>query len=63
MGQRIYYHIPPVLTRKQLQETLHISKTTALWLIKEKEIPASRAGNKYLVQREDVLDFLERCGI
>lgn len=55
-----YTEIPAIMTRKELQEILQISKPTALYLLKEKYIESFRvSGKRYRITKEALIDFIE----
>lgn len=60
MKKNKYTEIPCIMTRRECQEILNVSKTTVLKLIKENAITASLVAGKYLIRREDLIDFLEK---
>jgi len=49
---------PDILTTQDLMQLLHISKTTALKLIHENIITGHWNGNRWLILKEDVLDYI-----
>lgn len=60
MNNNKYTEIPCVMSRKECQEILHVSKTIMLKLIKDKAITASYVGGKYLITKDDLIEFLEK---
>lgn len=52
------YNVPAILSRQEAQNILHVSKGTMLRLIQNRQIRASKIGNKYLIRREDLMEFL-----
>lgn len=50
---------PDVLTVKDLMDTLHIGKNTALNLIHEGKITARKTSYGWRIFKEDVLEYLE----
>ncbi len=60
MTNNKYSEIPCIMTRKECQEILHVSKSTMLKLIKEGAISSSFVAGKFLITRDEVIDFLER---
>lgn len=47
-----------VVTTKELQTMLRIGKDTAYALLKNKKIPSIRIGKKYLIPKENVINYL-----
>lgn len=60
MSRKSYYQIPAILSRAETQDILHVSKTTMLRLIQSGQIKASRIGKKYLIQRENLIEYIEK---
>lgn len=52
---------PDVLTLKEMMKVLRIGKNTALNLIHENVIEGHRVGNKWLVLKEDVEEYILRA--
>ena len=52
--------IPLVYTVKEVSQTLQIGKTLVYRLIRSKKLRSIRVGNKYLVPRDALVDFLNR---
>ena len=50
---------PDVLTLRECQKILQVSRGTMLRL-HEGEIPAFRIGNRWRIQRKEMLEFIER---
>lgn len=57
--KRIYSNIPPVMTRKDLQEILQISKNTALELLQTKQIDSFMIKGRYRITRDSLIRFIE----
>lgn len=55
----IYSNIPPVMTRKDLQDILKISKNTTLELLQTKQIDYFMIKGRYRVTRESLIQFIE----
>lgn len=55
----IYSNIPPIMTRKDLQDILKISKNTALELLQTKQIDYFMIKGRYRVTREALIQFIE----
>lgn len=55
----IYSNIPPVMTRKDLQDILKISKNTALELLQTKQIDYFMIKGRYRVTIESLIQFIE----
>ena len=51
---------PDVLTLHECQQILQVSRGTMLRLLHEGEIPAFRIGNRWRIQRKEMLEFIER---
>lgn len=54
--------IPEIITKDQLYKICHISKSTALYLLKSGKIPCEYNGKKtrcYKIKKEDVIKYLE----
>ena len=51
---------PDVLTLRECQKILQVSRGTMLRLLHEGEIPAFRLGNRWRIQRKEMLEFIER---
>ncbi len=49
---------PDLLTRKQCQELLHISKSKMLELIHEERIPARLIAGSFRIEKEDLIEFI-----
>ena len=51
---------PDLLTRKQCQDLLHISKSKMLELIHNGFIPAITIAGSYRIKKSDLIDFIEK---
>lgn len=54
--------IPDIITKDQLYQICHISKSTALYLLKSGKIPCEYTGKKtrcYKIKKADVITYLE----
>ena len=51
---------PDTLTVKDLQRVLHIGKNMSLRLINENIIEAHKIGGKWVIMKEDVIDYIKR---
>ena len=51
---------PDILTIKDCQDILQVSRGTILRLLHEGELPAFRVGNRWRVRRESMLAFIEK---
>ena len=51
---------PDILTIKDCQDILQVSRGTILRLLHEDELPAFRVGNRCRVRREAMLAFIEK---
>lgn len=50
---------PDLLTRRQCQELLHISKSTMLKFIREGLIPAQKIAGRIRIEKSDLIEFIE----
>jgi len=57
----MFHDYPDVVTVKQLQEMLQISKPTVYMLLRENEIPHRRIGVKYIIPKRGVERYLLDC--
>ena len=57
--KRLYSNIPPVMTRKDLQDILQISKNTALELLQTKQIDSFMIKGRYRITKESLVRFIE----
>ena len=55
----IYSNIPPVMTRKDLQDILKISKNTALELLQTRQIDYFMIKGRYRITREALIQFIQ----
>ena len=53
-------NIPPIMTRKEAQEILKISKNTILELLKNESLASFTVKGRYRVTREALLEFIEK---
>lgn len=53
---------PDLLTRKQCQELLQISKSKILELIHEGWLPARKIAGRFRIEKSDLVDFVENSG-
>ena len=51
--------IPPVMTRKDLQRILQVSKNTALELLQTEQITSFMVKGRYRITRDALLQFIE----
>lgn len=51
--------IPPIMTRKDLQKILQISKNTALELLQTEQIDSFMVKGRYRITREALIRFIE----
>ena len=54
-----YSDIPPVMTRKDLQNILQTSKNTALELLQTKQIDSFQIKGRYRITRDSLVCFIE----
>ena len=55
--------IPDIITKEQLYQICHISKSTALYLLRSGKIPCEYTGKKtrcYKIKKADVITYLEK---
>ena len=57
--KRLHSNIPPVMTRKDLQDILQISKNTALELLQTKQIDSFMIKERYRITRDSLIHFIE----
>ena len=55
----IYTEVPAIMTRKELQEILGISKGTAIQLLQENLIESFKIKGHYRITKEALYDFIE----
>lgn len=55
----IYSSIPVVMTRKDLQDILKISKNTALELLQSRQIDCFMVKGRYRITKEALIQFIE----
>lgn len=53
------YQIPPIMTRKEAQEILRVSKGTILKLIQSGELESFKIGKQYRLTRLSVLEYIK----
>lgn len=53
-------NIPPVMTRKEAQEILKISKNTILELLQNGYLTSFTVKGRYRITREALLEFIEK---
>ena len=51
--------IPPIMTRKDLQEILQISKNTALELLQTEQIDSFMVKGRYRITRDSLMQYIE----
>lgn len=51
---------PDLLTRKQCQDLLQISKSKMLELIQDGWIPAIKIAGSYRIEKSDLIDFIKK---
>lgn len=57
----MFKNAPDLLTRKQCQELLHISKSKMLEYIHEGFIPVHVIAGSYRIEKEDLIDFVRNA--
>lgn len=55
----MFKNAPDLLTRKQCQDLLHISKSKMLDLIHEGYIPARIIAGSFRIEKSDLIEFVE----
>lgn len=59
MNKIIYTDLPYVMTRKDIQNILQISKSTAIRLLKNKMIDSFMVGNSYRITKEALEEYMQ----
>ena len=59
MTKYLYTDIPSIMTRKELQEILHISKASAIKLLKNKMIDSFMVGNSYRITKAALEEYIQ----
>lgn len=54
----IFEHEPDLLTRRQAQELLHISKNTILKMIQSGELPAIIIAGSYRIEKRSLIELV-----
>lgn len=49
---------PDLLTRRQAQELLHVSKNTILKMIQEDELPAIMVVGSYRIEKRNLIEYI-----
>lgn len=49
---------PDLLTRRQVQELLHVSKNTILKMIHEDELPAIMVAGSYRIEKRNIIEYV-----
>ncbi len=57
--QAIFCSYPDVVTIRELQQMLHISRHTAYDLIRSNKIPCRRIGRIYRIRKADIISFMQ----
>lgn len=55
----MYENLPDLLTRKETQKVLYISKNTILNLIHAKKLPAIIIDGRLKIRKDDLIDFID----
>ena len=55
----MFDYAPDLLTRKQAQELLQISKSKMLELINTGKIPARKIAGSFRIEKSDLIDFIK----
>lgn len=58
----MFRYEPDLLTRKQCQELLHVSKSKMLKLIHDGSVPARKIDGRFRIEKSDLIDFIESYG-
>lgn len=58
-NKEIFAEYPDVVTLDDLQTMLKIGRSSAYDLLKNKLIKSIRVGKKYIIPKENVIDFLK----
>lgn len=58
-NKEIFAEYPDVVTPDDLQTMLKIGRSSAYDLLKNKLIKSIRGGKKYIIPKENVIDFLK----
>ena len=53
---------PDLLTRRQAQELLHVSKNTILKMIQEDELPAIMIAGSYRIEKRNIIEYIRDAG-
>ena len=56
----MFEYEPDLLTRKQAQELLCVSKNTILKIIYEGYLPVAFIANSYRIRKEDLIEFVDK---
>ena len=59
MERDVYKDLPPLLSRKEVQEILKIGKNGLLNLIKEGQLPTVMINKRKKIRKEDLITFIE----
>ena len=49
---------PDLLTRRQAQELLHVSKNTILKMIHEEGLPAIMVAGSYRIEKRNIIEYI-----
>ena len=52
---------PELLTRRQAQDLLHVSKNTILKMIQDGELPAIIIAGSYRIKRKHLIEYVRDC--
>ncbi len=55
----MYENIPDILTRKEAQQVLKVSKNTILNFIHDGLLPARIIGNSFRIEKDDLIEFIQ----
>lgn len=58
-GRSMFEKEPDLLTRKQCQHLLQISKSKMLELIHDGLIPARKIAGRFKIEKSDLIDFIK----
>ena len=59
MERDVYKDLPPLLSRKEVQDVLKIGKNGLLNLIKEGQLPTVMVNKRKKIRKEDLIAFIE----
>ena len=57
--RKMFEKEPDLLTRRQVQELLHVSKNTILKMIHEGELPAIVVAGSYRIEKRNIIEYIQ----